>query len=185
MQKLVWFFNSVKTLNLIFSKLWFCGIVHKYLFKPYRGTCGLKYKTVNMNSTTACTPNSGWCPIRIYIPVTCSEFDYFSDNFLKLACRSLQVYLKKEFLFWCSFSAFNKNFPQCPRLICVKLFHLILPRSLFTPTDLRNCFRIVFLMYLIYFFTFPLPVLLIWNFLICHLGVRIPVPDKWVFLRSS
>ena len=25
----------------------------------------------------------------------------------------------------------------------------------------------------------------IWNFLIYHLGVRIPVPDKWVLLRSS
>ena len=31
---------------------------------------------------------------------------------------------------------------------------------------------------------FPLPVYYL-NFLIYHLGVRIPVPDKWVFVRSS
>ena len=43
------------------------------------------------------------------------------------------VYLKKDFLFWCSFSAFNKKFPQCHALIRVKWFLLILPRSLFTP----------------------------------------------------
>ena len=30
----------------------------------------------------------------------------------------IRVYLKKDFLFWCSFSAFNENFPQCPALIC-------------------------------------------------------------------
>ena len=50
---------------------------------------------------------------------------------------------KKGFpVFWCSFSAFNEIFPQCPALIRVKCFLLILPRSLFTPILLRNCFRI-------------------------------------------
>ena len=69
----------------------------------------------------------------------------FSDDFLKLACRSLhtwRTYLKRISYFWCSFSAFNKIFPQCPTLIRVKWFLLILPRSLFTPIALRNCFRI-------------------------------------------
>ena len=64
----------------------------------------------------------GWCPIRFYTPVIYSEFDYFSDDILKLACRSLhiiRVCLKKNFLFWCSFSAFNNTFPQFPASICV------------------------------------------------------------------
>ena len=51
------------------------------------------------------------------------------------------VCLKKDFLFWCSFSAFNMNFPQFSALIRVKCL-LILSRSLFTPIVLRNCFRI-------------------------------------------
>ena len=76
-------------------------------------------------------------------------------------------------------------FPQCPALIRVKWFLLILPRTLFTPTALRNCLRIfdlsVFSLF-VYIFLYQYT---IWNFLIYHLGVRIPVPDKWVFVRSS
>ena len=88
---------------------------------------------------------------------------------------------------WCSFSALNKNFPQCPGLICVKWFLLILPRSLFRPMPivLRNCFWIFVLSEFYVFIFISSTSLLIWNFLICHLGVRIPVPDKCVFLRSS
>ena len=92
---------------------------------------------------------------------------------------------KRDFLFWCSFSAFNKNFPQCPALIRVKWFLLILPRSLFTPTVLRNCFRIFVLSAFYLFVYISSTSVLIWHFLISHLGVRIPVPDKWVCLRSS
>ena len=90
-----------------------------------------------------------------------------------------------DFLFWCSFSASNKNFPQSPALTRVKWFLLILPRSLFTPIVLRNCFRI-FVLSVFYLFVYVSSTsVLIWNFLIFHLGVRISVPDKWVFLRSS
>ena len=49
---------------------------------------------------------------------------------------------KKISYYWCSFSVFNKIFHQCPALIRVKWFLLILPRFLFTPIVLRNCFRI-------------------------------------------
>ena len=46
----------------------------------------------------------------------------------------IQVYLEKGSCFGVPFLPSNKNFPQCPVLICVKRFLLILPRSLFTPT---------------------------------------------------
>ena len=123
-------------------------------------------------------------PIRFYTPVVCSEFDYFSDIFLKLACRSLHIYIR---FIWkrSSFSTFNKNFPQCPSLICVKWFLLIFPRSLFTPIDLKNCFRILVVPVFHLFVYISSTTLLNWNFLICHLGDRVPVPERWVFLRSS
>ena len=57
---------------------------------------------------------------------------------------------------------------------------MVLPHSshsLFTPVVWKNCFRIFVLLYFIYLFTF--------HFFIYHLGARIPVPDNWVFLRSS
>ena len=94
-------------------------------------------------------------------------------------------FLKKDFLFQCSFSAFNKNFPQFSALIPVKCL-LILSRSLFTPIVLRNCFSIFVLSVFYLFVYISSTSVLIWNnFLIYHLGVRTPVPDKWVFLRSS
>ena len=80
-----------------------------------------------MNSTTACTPDSGWCLIRIYTPVICSEFDYFSDNFLKLACRSLYISEKRSSCFGVPFLPSIRIF-----LSALKWFLLILPRSLFT-----------------------------------------------------
>ena len=150
----------------------------------------------------ACTPNSGWCPFRFYSTVICPEFDYFSDNFsnyMQIPSHVVQVYMKKGSCFGVLFLPSNKNFPQqCPGLIGVKRF-LILPRSLSMPIVLRNCFRIfvfsvsylficlfvcLFVYSFIYFYISSTS-LLIWNFLICCLRVKITVSDKWVFLRSS
>ena len=69
-------------------------------------------------------------------------FQMISSN-LHVDPYTYNVFIRKRIsYFWCSFSAFNKFFPQCPALIRVKWFLLILPRSLFTPIVLRNCFRI-------------------------------------------
>ena len=37
---------------------------------------------------------------------------------------------------------------------------------------------------ILFIFNISSTIFTFWNFLIYHLGVRIPVPDKWVFLRS-
>ena len=98
----------------------------------------------------------------------------------------IQVYLKKEFLFWCSFSTFNKNFTECPDLFLCKM----------VPPHSSQIFVYAFSAFLekliqdicpfcILFVYISSTSLLIWNFLICHLGVRVPVHDKWIFLRSS
>ena len=71
-------------------------------------------------------------------------FRWFPQTCMKIPTHIIRVCLKKDFLFWCSSSAFNKNFPQFLALICVKWFILILPRFLFTPIVLRNCFRIFY-----------------------------------------
>ena len=92
--------------------------------------------------------------------------------------RIIRVGLKKDFLFRCSFSDFNKNFPQFFALIRVKCFLLILPRSLFTLIVLRNCFRIFDLSVFYLFVYISFTSVLIRNFLIYHLGIRIPVPVK-------
>ena len=128
-----------------------------------------------MNSTTACTPNSGWCTIRLYAPVICSELDYCSDNFLKLACRSL--YISEIGLPVLVFlSAPIRIFFQCPGLICVKWFLLILPRSLFTPSGVARGGQGA---------NAPLAETLPPS---CHLPFGCQNPSswkKWVFLRSS
>ena len=109
---------------------------------------------------------------------------------MQIPSHAIQVYLKKGSCFGVPFLQSNKNFPQCPGLICVKRFLLILPRSLLTPIVLRNCFRIFglsvfYLSFFFFFFYISSTSLQISNFLICRLGVRKPVPDKWVFLMSS
>ena len=88
-----------------------------------------------------------------------------------------RVYLKNDFLFWCYFSAFNKNFLSALFLIRVKWFLLILPRSWFTPNSyeklLQDFFFSVFYLFVLsvcyLFFKFPLPVFVfeISSFTIC------------------
>ena len=164
--------------------MWFRG--------PTSISIRLKYKTVNMNLTTACysTPNSVWCPIYQILHPSHLRWvwlfcRWFPQPSIKVPTHIIRVYYEKDFLFWCSYSAFNKNFPQYPCLICVKWFILILPRSLFMPIVLRNCFRIFALSISYLFVYISSTSVLFWNFLIYHLGVRVPVPDKRVFLRSS
>ena len=142
-----------------------------------------------MNWTTIWTPNSGCCLIRFYTPVICSEFDFLA-NFLKLSCRSLHVnssLSEKRDLVWCPFSAFNKNFPQCPGLICVKWLLLILevPRSLFTPIVLKKKllqdFCLSCSLFICLYFLYQLTKL---NFLIFHLGGR-QNPSSWQMSLSQ
>ena len=62
-----------------------------------------------------------------------------------------------------------------------------LPRSLFTPIySFEKLFQDFCPFCILFIFVYISSTrILVWNFLIYYLGVRIPVPDKWIFLGSS
>ena len=83
----------------------------------YKPGLRLKYKT-DMNSTTACTPNSGFTPQSFAMSLII--FQIISLNLpVDLYTYNSSLY-EKGVLFRCSFSAFNRSFPQCSGSICVK-----------------------------------------------------------------
>ena len=119
-------------------------------------------------------------PFRLYTLGICSELEYFSDNFLKLAYRSLHIWLR---FIWKRSSCFGVPFLPLIRiflstLICVNWFLLILPRSLFMPIVLRSCFRI-FVLSVFYLFVYIILLYQFTNLKFPHLPFECQNPSSW------
>ena len=112
-------------------------------------------------------------------------FQMISSN-LHVDPYTYNVFIWKRIsYFWCSFSAFNHFFSSVHCFNSCKMvpphsFQIFFNANSFEKLLQDFCpFCIFFIcLHFLYQYTF-------WNFLIYHLGVRIPVPDKWVFLGSS
>ena len=120
------------------------------------------------------------------------------DNILKIITSNLHLepytdnssLFGKEFLFWCSFSAFNRNFPhQFPGVICVDI--MVPPGSsqIFVYANIfEKLLQDFFFLFSLFVYIFSNS-LLIWNFL--RFIIRVSGSESmtnhhnWVFLKSS